>query len=73
MAQAPTPEAVPRLSPQDVRGRMQASPGKVHLICAYDDVSKCRQFALDGAKPLKEFEARVEEVGPDDDLVFYCA
>jgi hypothetical protein len=71
----PTPDTqdIPRLSPQEVQRKMRATPGRVHLVCAYDDEDKCRKLRLAGARTLKELEEGLDEIPTDDELVFYCA
>ncbi len=65
-------QEVPRVSAQAVR-QMRTRGDQVHLVCAYDDEEKCRQFELEGALSLGEFERRIDEIERDDELVFYCA
>jgi hypothetical protein len=70
MIERPEPEDVPRVTPREVRERMEAG-ADVRLVCAYDDEAKCRELALQGAVPLAELEGR--DVDPSAELVFYCA
>lgn len=64
-------QRVPRTSPQEVREKMRT--GRVYLVCAYNDEEQCRQSPIDGALTLRELERRLGSIGPDAELVFYCA
>ena len=58
-----------RMSPQDVRGKMQT--GKALLVCAYESDVKFRQAALEGAISFSEFEKRKATLPRETELVFY--
>ena len=58
-----------RISVRDAR--QKASSGKALIVCAYEDVEKCRAMKLEGALTLPELRQR----GPrkDEEIIFYCA
>ena len=58
-----------RMSPEEVRGRMQA--GEALLVCAYESDVKFRQTALEGAIPCSEFEKRKASLPRETELVSY--
>ena len=64
---------VPRISAEEVRRKMHEDPDRVHLICAYDDEDKCREYRLDGSVSLKVFQQHLADVDREDVLAFYCA
>jgi hypothetical protein len=66
------PDRPARVSPAEVKKRMQRSPAPL-LVCAYDDEAKCRRVQLDGAITLAALEAKRPTLAKDQNLVFYCA
>lgn len=66
-------DQIPRVTPREVREKMSATPRRVHLVCAYADDAKCRQFPIEGAETVSGIEARRDTLERDSILVFYCA
>jgi rhodanese-related sulfurtransferase len=66
-----TGELVDRISPQQTHRHLESSTAV--LVCAYDSAEKCRNYHLDGAIPLAEFESRMQSIPKDKELIFYCA
>jgi len=66
-------EQVARVTPREVREKMRSAPDRVHLVCAYPDEARCRQFSIDGALSLTELQRRLDTIVRDSILVFYCA
>lgn len=63
---------VDRITPQEARHQLDSNRGAM-LVCSYDDEEKFRQHHLEGAIPLQEFEAQVESVPRNREIIFYCA
>jgi len=63
--------AVEKVTPQDIFDKVQS--GEVMLVCAYDSEDKFRQVHLEGAISLGEFKAKEDELGKNQEIVFYCA
>jgi uncharacterized protein (TIGR02284 family) len=63
---------VERIPPQEAKQHLGANRGAM-LVCAYDDEEKFRQHHLEGAISLQEFEAQVESVPRNREIIFYCA
>jgi len=61
---------VPRISPTEARQRVQR--GQALLVCGYEDESKCRAMALDGAITLNELQRRLTSLPKGQELIFYC-
>ena len=62
---------IPRFSPDEARLRLR-DDGAI-LVCAYDDVSRCREANIDGAITLQELKRREGDLDPAQKLIFYCA
>jgi hypothetical protein len=63
--------AVPRIDVEQARRKVKAN--QALLVCAYDDVAKCRQVELEGSVPISELESRLTALPKDQELIFYCA
>jgi rhodanese-related sulfurtransferase len=61
----------PRIKVEEARQKILS--GKSLLVCAYDDDARFNRLRLDGAVPLKEFQANVGELSKDKEIIFYCA
>lgn len=55
------------------KARELVSTGKALLVCAYEDEALCRRNQLPGSMLRREFEAKVEALPKDREIVFYCA
>jgi hypothetical protein len=62
---------VPRISPAEARRRVQQ--GQALLVCGYEDDSKCRSMALEGAITVHELQRRLASLPKGQELIFYCA
>jgi len=62
---------VPRISAAEARQRVQH--GQALLVCGYDDDSKCRSMALEGAITLTDLQRRLGSLPKNQELIFYCA
>ena len=62
---------VPRISPAEARRRVQQ--GQALLVCGYEDESKCRSMALEGAITLTDLRHRLPSLPRSQELIFYCA
>lgn len=60
-----------RIDVEATRLRVQA--GQALLVCAYDDVDKCRSMLLEDAITLADFEQRRGQLPPDQEIILYCA
>ena len=69
--QAGDVDAIERVRPEEARREVMA--GRALLVCAYDDESKCRQLALDGAITLHDLQRRAATLPRNQALIFYCA
>ena len=47
--------------------------GSALLVCAYDSDEKFRNVHLEGAMSLSEFKSKLNTVGKDKEIIFYCA
>ena len=47
------------------------SKGSALLICAYESDEKFGRLQLEGAVPLSEFQAKLNEVDEEKELIFY--
>jgi hypothetical protein len=61
---------VARVSPQDVRSRLQSGRGTV-LVCAYEDEAKFRKAQLEEAISLGSLRSRLPSLAKDTEIVFY--
>lgn len=59
-----------RLSPQDVRRRLQ-SGAPAFLVCAYEDEAKFRRVQLEGAISFLGLQSRLPSLPKDQEIVFY--
>jgi len=59
-----------RISAQEARVAVQG--GKALLVCAYDSDEKFRSNHLEGAISLSDFSNRVQSLGKDTEIIFYC-
>ncbi|HWP35875.1 MAG TPA: ArsR family transcriptional regulator [Thermodesulfobacteriota bacterium] len=62
---------VERVSAQEAR--RAAAAGRALLVCAYEDDTKCRQMALEGALSFAQFKAQEGALPKDREIIFYCA
>ena len=63
--------AVQRISPLDAQDHAETNPDMM-LVCAYDTTEKFRKNVLDGAISIKEFQARVDLIPKNREIIFYC-
>jgi len=42
------------------------------LVCAYPDIETCSKMWLPGAITRTEFQARLQEVKKEQEIIFYC-
>ena len=59
-----------RISPLDVRARMQSGRGTL-LVCAYEDEAKFKRARLEGAISLQSLQSRVPSLPKETEIVFY--
>jgi hypothetical protein len=59
-----------RVTASWVRERQRGSDPPV-LICAYDDLEKCRSIRIPGSITLRELEEQLPAFSRDKELVFY--
>jgi hypothetical protein len=71
MSRAATGTEIERIDPDLARSHIE--DGEAMLVCAYDSEDKCRQYYLEGAIPVAEFERVKDSVAPDKEIIFYCA
>lgn len=64
--------AAQRISPAEAQERL-ANNADTMLVCAYDTNEKCRKNGLSGATSLKEFQARVDLIPKNREIIFLCA
>jgi len=60
-----------RITPQEIYPRVKS--GEALLVCAYADEARCRSMQLEGSLTLQEFQARLDGLPQDQEIVFYCA
>jgi rhodanese-related sulfurtransferase len=60
-----------RISPKEVSKKVTS--GAAFLVCAYDDEKKFKQFHLEGAISLSEFQLKLPFLNKDHEIIFYCA
>jgi hypothetical protein len=63
-------ENIERISPREVRQGLES--GKLLLVCAYENESRCRGIQLDGAISYQGFLSRLPKLAKDQEIVFYC-
>lgn len=51
----------------------RARDGIALLICAYESDEKFSKVHLDGAISLRSFQAELDSIDDDKELIFYCA
>jgi hypothetical protein len=56
----------------DVKRKVQ-QPGGALLVCAYDDVEKCRRLGVPEATPLSDFQSQASSFAKSREVVFICA
>lgn len=59
-----------RISPADVRARMQSGRGAL-LVCAYEDEAKFTRARLEGAISLQSLQSRLPSLPKETEIVFY--
>lgn len=59
-----------RLKAAEVRRRVGAG---AMLVCAYDDVGKCRKTGVTESIPYPEFKDQLDSVPKSQEIVFFCA
>lgn len=52
--------------------KREIGEGGALLVCAYDDVEKCRKLGAQEASPLRDFQLQVDSM-KDREVVFICA
>lgn len=62
-----------RIDPVDARVACVSGLHEARLVCAYADEDRCREFLLDGAVTLAEFEREMPALPKGQPIVFYCA
>ena len=70
-AAALSPDAVPRIAPEEARRKVQA--GQALLVCAYTDDAKYQGLKLTGSISLHDLEQKVSSLQRDQEIIFYCA
>lgn len=58
----------PRIEPKDAHDHAQDG---ALIVCAYDDVDKCRDLHVAGSIPLQELHRREDGLAADHELIFY--
>jgi hypothetical protein len=59
------------IDPTQAREKVQA--GEATLVCAYEEIEKCKKVLLDGSISLAELRATLKNRNKDEELIFYCA
>ncbi len=59
-----------RLQAEEVRRRINDG---AMLVCAYDDVDKCRKTGIDESIPYAEFKSKLDSIPKSKEIVFFCA
>lgn len=54
------------------QARQKSQRGEALLVCAYEDVDRCREILLDGAIPLAALEERLSRLTRDAEIIFFC-
>ena len=60
-----------RVSVETVRGKVAS--GSALLVCAYENEEEFKEFHLDGAISLSEFNSQLSSIEKDREVFFYCA
>lgn len=60
---------VMRIPPEEARQKVLA--GQALLVCAYADDAKFSRHHLDGAIPLSAFQAGIDGLSRDQEIIFY--
>lgn len=60
-----------RISAQQAHQDMDSN--NAMLVCGYADEQKFQQYHLERALSLDEFEAQVDAMPTDREVIFYCA
>jgi hypothetical protein len=60
-----------RISPQQAQQDMENN--NAMLVCGYDDEQKFQKYHLERALSLDEFEAQIDAMPKDQEVIFYCA
>ena len=60
-----------RVDPEEVLEKIES--GEALLVCAYEDVAKCRDADLEGSITLGELRSRLASIPKDKEIVFFCA
>ncbi|MGH9361871.1 MAG: rhodanese-like domain-containing protein [Thermoanaerobaculia bacterium] len=61
---------VPRIDVDEAWRRVQA--GEARLVCAYDDLAKCRSMELAGSINRDELRAVLPSLPRHQEIIFYC-
>jgi hypothetical protein len=62
---------VTRISPREAEGRVRS--GESLLVCAYGSDEKFGLNHLEGAISLADFQASVDSLPKEKEIIFYCA
>ncbi len=62
---------VKRVTPAEARRKVQS--GEALLVCAYESEELCRKMRLEGGILLGELQSRLNTLGKDQEIIFYCA
>ena len=60
-----------RIDAEEVQRRVRHENGAL-LVCAYDDMQKCRDMEIEESIPYPEFKTRLESVPKSKEIVFFC-
>ena len=60
-----------RVTPQEIYPRVKS--GEALLVCAYADEARCHSMQLEDSLTLQEFQDKLPDLPPDQEIVFYCA
>lgn len=61
---------VRRIRPQEAREKVQT--GRALFVCAYDSEEMCGGMRLEGGMTLGEFNARLDRIPKEQEIIFYC-
>jgi rhodanese-related sulfurtransferase len=56
-----------------MEAREKVMKGEAILVCAYDSDEKFNKMRLQGAIPLSSFKDKLEDIGKEQMIIFYCA
>jgi len=59
-----------RIAQEEARQKVLA--GQALLVCAYADEAKFARHHLDVAIPLSALQAKIGELSPEQEIIFYC-